>query len=179
MGKPRASICRFGRPSQVVLAASLLLAGCSSDPEPLAYSVGDTIELGLFNLRIVRAERVPNLNPYYRSSLLREGEKAIAVHVVWSGLEQIDRPAMIVGAFLEDRLTILDDAGDQYAADDAVSAREFAGHLPTIGGPSRGPSRSFVVTFPIHEDSRDLILLIEHPDPPDRDSRLLAVPLGM
>ena len=171
MPKPGAAINRFG--NLITLAACFLPAACS-EPEPIVYAVGESIPLILFELRVVKAESVPNLHPHARQIDLRDGEKAVAIHVSVSGLDGYDYPGMIVIPFLEAKLYVVDDVRDRYSANDAVSRREYMGHLPTIGE----SWRNFVIIFIVHEDSRALVLHIEHPEPPDRYSRLLAVPLG-
>ena len=167
---------RFGRLSLAVLAASLFQVSCSEpEPKPLTYSPGDSISLGLVTIKVTRAERMQELHPFFSGSRsVPEREKAIAVHVTWSGLKISGNSNMIMNTLLEDRLSIVDDAGDQYPADEALTRSEFIRQLPTGGS-----SRSSVVVFYVHEESHDLMLMIEHPDPRDGSSRLLAVPLGM
>lgn len=171
MPKPGAAINRFG--SLITLAACALTAACS-EPEPVVYALGEPIDLILFELRVVKTEAVPNLHPHARQIDLRDGEKVVAVHVSVSGLEGYEYPGMIVIPFLEHSFYVVDDVGDRYSADDAVSRREYMGHLPTIGQ----SWRNFVIIFIVHEDSRELVLHIEHPEPPDGGSGLLAIPLG-
>ena len=173
MPKPGAAINRFGNFALIALAAGFLPAACS-ESEPVVYAVGEPIPLILFELRVVKTESVPNLHPYARRIYLRDGEKAVAVHVSVSGLDGYEYPGMIVIPFLQAKLYVVDDVGDRYSADDAVSRREYMGHLPTMAE----SWRNFVIIFIVHEDSRALVLHIEHPEPPDGGSGLLAVPLG-
>lgn len=167
---------KLGRLSLAMLATSLFLASCSEpEPELIEYSVGDSISLGLFTIEVTRAQRMPELHPLFSGSWsVPEGEKAIAVHVNWSELKISGPSNMIMNTLLKDRLFIVDDVGDQYPADEALTRSEFMRQLP-VGG----LSQTSVLVFYVHEESHDLVLMIEHPDPPEGSSRLLAVPLGM
>ena len=174
---------KFGRLSLAVLAASLFQVSCSdSEPEPITYSPGDSISLGLFTIKVTRAERMQALHPLFSGSRsVPEGEKAIAVHVTWSGLKISGNSNMNMHTLLEDILSIVDDVGDRYPADEALTRSEFMLNRSEFVRqlPAGGSSRSSVVVFYVHEESHDLVLMIEHPDPRDGSSRLLAVPLGM
>ena len=169
MPKPGAAISRFS--SLIPLAACSLLATCS-EPAPVSYALGEPIDVILFELKVVRAERVPNLHPHAARIHLRDGEKAVAVHLNWKGIDGYDGAG--IDPFLEHSLYVIDDAGDKYKVDDAVSRREYMGHFLSTGE----RDRDLVAIFIVHEDSRELVLHIEHPDPPDGGSRLMAIPLG-
>ena len=173
MRKLAAAISRFASFASLALGVSILPAACG-EPEPVVYAVGESIPLMLFELRVVKSESVPNLHPHANQIYGRKGQKAVAVHVSVSGLDGYEYPGMIVIPFLEHSFYVVDDVGDRYEVDDAVSRREYMGHIPTIGE----SWRNFVIIFIVHEDSRALVLHIEHPEPPDGSSGLLAVPLG-
>jgi hypothetical protein len=176
MPKPGAAISRFG--SLIALVACSLLAMCS-EPTPVVYALGEPIPLIVFELKVVRTESIPSLHPYAGSifdassgATVRDGEKAVAVHVNWKGIDRYDGAG--IDLFLKHSLYVIDDAGDRYKVADAISRREFMGHYSMIG---EQRDRDFVVIFIVHEDSRALVLHIEHPDPPDDGSRLMAIPL--
>jgi hypothetical protein len=92
--------------------------------------------------------------------------------VNWKGIDRYDGAG--IDLFLKHSLYVIDDAGDRYKVADAISRREFMGHYSRIG---EQRDRDFVVIFIVHEDSHALVLHIEHPDPPDDGSRLMAIPL--
>ena len=167
----------LGKLAYASLASGLLVAGCAGEPamEPIEYSTGDRIALSKITVTVERTEHVRTTSTDSRrlqSNLAGPGERAIAVFVRWSGLEDLSQTerGFFIRSFLENRLSVVDDAGDRYQTVDVLEASQY---LEQIGG----SGSTIVAVFHLHEDSRKLVLLIEHPDPPEGQSPLVAVSL--
>lgn len=165
----------FAKTALIATVASVL-EGCSPEPSPpTLFSLGDSLDLGMFTLKARRMETVSNPPPVPLGSLhAQPGEKVIVLFVRWdglAGLEALDR-RVFIESFLEHRLAIVDEAGERVSAFHAMSTDLYHGM------PGAFPEQEWVVVFHVWIDSREFTLLVEHPDPGPADFKLAAIPLA-
>ena len=184
--EPAAAVSRGpDGPIAWLLVATLvwLLEGvlaCGGPPEPTAFPLEEPIPLGILELTVTRMEAVPSPPPAPLNILhAQPGDRVIVAYVEWGGLEGLaeqDR-FYFVENFLEDRLTLVDAAGNQYRALSALTRPMYASSDPRgmLGGTV---PRDWVVVFHALEDERDFALLVEHPEPREGEPEVARVELG-
>lgn len=159
------------------LIATVVL-GCGGDKEPPAqYALGQEIPLGIISVSVTQWADARGTSAPLRSLSPPEGEKPIAVFVRWRGLDEygeFDRRTF-VGAFLSDRLTLVDSDGFEYAALTAMPKDIYQFTAQAGSGKTAPPD--WVVVFWAWVDSRDYKLHIEHPDPGEGDFDVAVVEL--
>jgi hypothetical protein len=155
--------------------ACLLAAACSSEP-PRQIAVGEDIEVGPYVFKVVRGRPAPNPPPPISTFRSQPGKKGIVVFVDWKTLDgnmDVMRRLAFVESFLENQLSIADAEGKRTKVFGAMQARLMYMEDP-------GPNwRDWVVVFHVPDDSRDLTLMVENPEPRDGQARVTAVPLGL
>jgi len=160
----------------VLLGVACLLAlACSTEP-PLQSAPGDDIEVGPYVFKVVRGRHAPNPPPPISTFRSQPGKKGIVVVVDWKTLDgnmDVMRRLAFIESFLENQLSIADSEGKRTKAFSAMQARLMYMEDP-------GPNwRDWVVVFHVPDDSRELTLMVENPEPREGQARLTAVPLGL
>jgi hypothetical protein len=160
--------------SALAIGAGLLATACASEP-PRPTALREDIPAGPYTLRIMLARNVPDPPPPISTFRAQPGKKGIVVFVSWKGLEDLDpmRRLAFIENFLENQLSVSDAAGEETEAVGAMQER-----LMFMDDPGQN-WRDWVVVFYVPEDSRDLTLLVENPEPRDDQARVTATPLGM
>jgi hypothetical protein len=162
-------------------AASILLSGacllafaCAKEPAR-QIALGDDIAIGPYALSILRARNAPNPPPPISTFRSQPGKKGIVVLVSWKTLDGLDAMGRMVfiEKFLESQLSIADSAGGRTEPFGAMQARLMVMQDPGANW------RDWVVVFHVPDESRDLTLLVENPEPREGQARVTATPLGM
>jgi hypothetical protein len=158
----------------LLLAICLLVATCAKEP-PRQIALGDEIPVGPYTLKVLRARNAPNPPPPISTFRSQEGKKAIVVVIYWKTLDDVDglRRLAFAEKFLESQLSISDADGAQTPALSAMQERVMFMKDPGANW------RDWVVVFFVPDQSRDLTLLVENPEPREGQARLNAIPLGM
>jgi hypothetical protein len=159
----------------VLLGAICLLAvACANEP-PQQIAIGSDIPVGPYAFRVLRARNAPNPPPPISTFRSQAGKKGIVAFVYWKALDDVDgiRRQALIEQFLENQLSISDADGTRTEALSAMQERVMFMQDPGSNW------RDWVVVFFVPEQSRDLTLLVENPEPREGQARLIAVPLGM
>jgi len=168
---------RAGRVTVLVflIAASLLALACTQDP-PRQIARGEDIEIGPYAFRVLRARNAPNPPPPISTFRSQPGKKGIVVFVYWKALGNdmdVERRLAFIESFFKNQLSIADSGGTQIEVLDSMQERLMYMQDP-------GPNwRDWVVVFYVPDESQDLTLLVENPEPREGQPRRIAVPLGM
>jgi hypothetical protein len=155
-------------------AACLLAVACTQEP-PRHIGLGDEIAVGPYALEIVRARKAPNPPPPISTFRSQPRKRCIVVSVYWKTLADLDaiRRIVFVESFLENQLSIADAEGKRTKAFGAMQEKLMFMEDP-------GPNwRNWVVVFHVSDESRDLALLVENPEPREGQARFTSTPLGM
>jgi hypothetical protein len=154
----------------------ILCLGCVDAVERSAsFSLREEISLGIITVEVRGWEEVPNLHAPINSLRAPAGEKAIAVFVRWSGLDDYaeqDRQAF-ARSFLSNRLRLRDSEGFEVEAIDAMAKGIY--HFL---GPVGSAPRDYVVIFHVWVDSEGLTLCLQHPDPQEEGFDVAIVTLA-
>jgi hypothetical protein len=157
---------------------AVVVLGCGGDEESLAqYALREEIDLGIISVSVTQWEEVHGTSSPLGSLHPPEGEKPVAVFVRWRGLKEyaeFDRRTF-VEAFLNDRLTLVDSDGFEYAALTAMPKNLY--QLSAQAGSGNAAPPDWVIVFWSWVDSRDYKLQIEHPDPGEGDFDVAVVEL--
>jgi hypothetical protein len=160
----------------VLFSGACLLAVACTKETPRQMALGDDIEVGPYAFRVLRARNAPNPPPPISTFRRQPGKKGIVVFVHWKTLDgdmDMMRRLAFIESFFDNQFSIADAEGRRTEAFDAMQDR-----LMYMGDP--GPNwRDWVVVFYVPDESRDLTLLVENPQPREGQARLTAVPLGM
>lgn len=155
--------------------ACLLAVACSKEP-PRQVALGDDIEVGPYAFSVLRARNAPNPPPPISTFRSQPGKKGIVVFVYWKTLAgdmDVMQRLAFIESFFNNQLSIADTEGKKTEALDAMQERLMYMEDP-------GPNwRNWVIVFNVPDDSRDLTLIVENPEPREGQARLTAVPLGM
>lgn len=155
--------------------ACLLAAACAKETSR-QIALGQDVEIGPYALKVVGARDAPNPPPPLNSFRDEPGKKCIVVFVRWTklqdGMDAVDRQALIE-SFLENQLSVADGAGRQAAASRAMRERMMYMEDPGANW------WDWIVLFYVPDESRDLAVTIENPEPREDQARRIAVPLGM
>jgi hypothetical protein len=157
-----------------LIAACLLAFACTQEP-PRHTALGEEIAVGPYALEIVRARKAPNPPPPISTFRGQPGKKCIVVTVYWKTLADMDaiRRIAFIESFLENQLSIADAEGTRTKAFSAMQEKLMFMEDP-------GPNwRNWVVVFHVPDESRDLALLLENPEPRENQARFTSTPLGM
>jgi hypothetical protein len=161
-----------------LIAAVLVGCGGDGDKESSArYALGQEIPLGIINVSVTQWEEARGSSSPLGSLQPPPGEKPVAVFVRWSGLDEyaeFDRRTF-VEAFLNDRLTLVDSDGFEYAALTAVPKGLYQFSAQAGSGNTAPPD--WAVVFWAWVDSQDYKLRIEHPGPGEGDFDVAVVEL--
>ena len=168
---------RVGRfASGVLLAGACLLAAACARETPRQAALSDEIAVGPYTFQVVGARDSPNPPPPISTFRNEPGKKGIVVFVRWNpsqhDLAVMDRLALIEN-FLEAQLSIVNSAGQRTPVFQAIPEK-----LMYMQDPG-GNWWDWIVVAYVPDQSRDLTLLVENPEPREGQSRLTAVPLGM
>lgn len=159
----------------LLLATICLLAvACAQEP-PRQIALGVEIPVGPYAFEVRRARNTPNPPPPISTFRKQPGKKGIVAFVSWKTLGDVDGLSRLALAekFLENQLSISDADGTRTQAVGAMQER-----IMYMGDPGAN-WRDWVVVFFVPDESRDLTLLVENPEPREGQARLTAVPLGM
>ena len=175
MRRPEAPIPDSGRLRIVWLVVLCAALGCATQERTASFRLRQQIPFGPIAVSVEGWEEVGGVHAPISSLHTPEGEKAIAVFVVWSGLEPYAEPDRQVFAesFLSGSLKLVDSGGFDYTAV-AAMPRE---HYNFTGQPAPA-SRDWVVIFHAWVDSRGYTLRLSHPDPGEEAFDVAIVPLG-
>ncbi len=170
------AFARWPGPGVIVgIALTAMTMGCQNPTSrSSSFALGEEIPLGLMQVTVNRIEQAARVAPL-RSLDPPAGEKAIAVWVRWSGLQDFEETARQTFAetVLHHRLRIIDSAGLDYPAINALEPEFY--HWTGRPGPA---GRTRIVIFWVGVDSEEFTLRIEHPDPGEGDFEVALVPLG-
>jgi hypothetical protein len=160
--------------SILLSGACLLSFACTQEP-PRQVALRDEIAIGPYALEILRARHAPNPPPPISTFRSQPGKKGIVVFVYWKKLPDIDgmRRLAFIENFLDNQLWIADSNGKRTKAFDAMQEQLMFMQDPGSNW------RDWIVVFYVPDDSRELTLLVENPEPRDGQARFTATPLGM
>ncbi len=168
---------RVGRfAAGALLGGACLLAVACTTEAPRKVALGEDIEVGPYAFTIVSARNAPDPPPPLSTFRTQPSKKGIVVFVDWKRLGvdwDVRQRWLFVESFIERQFSVVDSEGRR---------TEVAGVMPERLLYMQDPGanwRDWVVVFYVPDESRDLILLVENPEPRDGQSRLAAVPLGM
>lgn len=155
-------------------AIGLLAVACAQEPAR-QVALGAEIPVGPYAFEVLRARNAPNPPPPISTFRSQEGKKAIVAFVSWKTLDDVDglQRLAFVEKFLESQLSISDADGTRTPALSAMQERAMFMKDPGSNW------RDWVVVFFVPDQSRDLTLLVENPEPREGQARLIGVPLGM
>jgi hypothetical protein len=145
--------------------------------EPTSFSLKEPIPLGTLVVSVSSAKVVTSPPVPLSSLRAQPGEKVVAVFVTLEGLdafEGLDRRSF-AEKFLEGRSSLEDPAGRRTPAWHAMPKGLYH-NFGDLGGTQ---SPDYVVVFHVPEESRDLTLLLENPEPGQGQPQLGAVELGL
>lgn len=168
---------RVGRfAAGALLGGACLLAVACTAAAPREVALGDDIEVGPYAFRVLHARNAPDPPPPLSTFRTRPGKKGIVVFVNWTRLG-VDWDAqqrwLFVESFIESQLSVVDSEGRRTEVAGVLPERLFYMQEPGANW------RDWVVVFYVPDESRDLTVLVENPEPREGQSRLTAVPLGM
>lgn len=161
-----------------LLLAACLACGGAAKPTPIPRD--EPISLGILELTVSELEPVPIPPPVPLNTLRAQpGDRAIVVFVEWAGLDDLAEPDRFrfVETFLEDRLTLVDESGNEYRALSSLTRPMYA------SGDTRGMlggtvPHDWVVVFHVAEAARNFALLVENPEPREGEPQVARVDLG-
>jgi hypothetical protein len=189
MKMPDASTTASGNPCPAArrgtlaarLTATLLLAticllavACAQEP-PRQIALGAEVPVGPYAFEVRRARNTPNPPPPISTFRKQPGKKGIVAFVSWKTMDDVDglNRLALAEKFLENQLSISDADGTRTPALGAMQER-----VMYMGDPGAN-WRDWVVVFFVPDQSRDLTLLVENPEPREGQASLIAVPLGL
>lgn len=179
MNKRDATTVPCGKGRTIAVAALLtgigLFAVACSDP-PRQVALGQDIEIGPYILRVERVRPAPNPPPPISTFRSQPGKKGIVVYVDWKKLDddmEVMRRLAFIESFIENQFSMANAEGVQTKVFGAMQAG-----LMYMQDPGRN-WRDWVAVFHVPEDSKDLTLLVENPEPREGQARVTAIPLGM
>ena len=159
-----------------LLGGACLLAVACTTEVPRKVALGDDIEVGPYAFRVLQARSAPDPPPPLSTFRTQPGKKGIVVFVDWKKLDvdwDVQQRWLFVESFIERQFSVVDSEGRRTGVAGVLPERLFYMQEPGANW------RDWVVVFYVPDESRDLTLLVENPEPRDGQSRLTAVPLGM
>ena len=175
MRRLAAAIPGFDRLRLVCLFVLCGVLGCALEERAASFKLREKIPFGVFEVSVEGWERVGEAHAPISSLRAPEGEKTIAVFVVWSGLESYEESdrRVFAEAFLHDRLNLVDADGLDYRSVSAMPREvyDFSNHAEPM-------PRDWVVVFHVGVESHAYTLRLRHPDPDNKDFDVALVQLG-
>jgi hypothetical protein len=155
-------------------AACLFAGACALEP-PRPVALREDIAVGPYVFRVLSARNAPNPPPPISTFRDQPGKKGVVVSVYWKTLDDnmdVVRRLAFIENFLTDNLSIADSEGKRTEAFHAMQEK-----LMYMGDP--GPNwRDWVVVFFVPNESRDLTLIVENPEPREGQTRFTSTTLG-
>ena len=174
-GEPvAAQACRVVRRAAATLVTAACLCACAPEP-PRPVALREDIAVGPYVFRVLSARNAPNPPPPISTFRDQPGKKGVVVSVYWKTLDDkmdVVRRLAFIENFLTDNLSIADSQGTRTEAFHAMQEK-----LMYMGDP--GPNwRDWVVVFFVPNESRDLALIVENPEPREGQTRFTSTPLA-
>jgi hypothetical protein len=155
------------------LALAVLAAACAGE-SAAPSSLGQPLPIGAYTLTVERTQPAPVPGPPISSFRQQPGREGFMVIVKWAGLEDLDGMNRIAFAekYLEDRLSIVDSAGER---SEPTAAMQSA--LLFMNDPGDN-WRDWIVLFHLPEAGAGRTLEIENLDPAEGQPGRFAIVLS-
>jgi hypothetical protein len=165
----------FGNLRIAALVLLCVAPGCAPQVRSTSFPLRQEIPFGPIAVSVNGWEEVGEAHAPLSSLRAPEGAKAIAVFVVWSGLDPYTEPdrQKFAEEFLSDSLKLADSGGLDYKAVAAMPREIY--HFSSR--PASAP-RDWVVIFHASSGSGGYTLRLSHPDPGEDSFDVAIVPLG-